>query len=289
MTSPGYVIVSPTRDEAKNIALTIASVAAQTLRPLRWVIVDDGSRDHTWELVSAAAAAHPWITAVRREDRGFRKAGGGVMDAFYEGYAVVEKEPWDYVVKLDADLSFGADYFERCLAAFAADPKLGVAGGLVCVERAGQVVIEYHDPVFHVRGPCKIYRRACWEQIGGLIRAPGWDTFDHIKANRLGWSTRTFEDLKVIHHRATGTAYPAWSNWTKNGLANYVVGYHPIFMFLKCARRAVRKPYGLAAAGLMWGFLGGYLKGYPQVDDRETIRYIRKQQINYLLGRKSLW
>jgi poly-beta-1,6-N-acetyl-D-glucosamine synthase len=170
-----------------------------------------------------------------------------------------------------------------------AEPGLGIGGGLVCTSANGKTEAEFRDAAFHVRGPTKIYRRECWRQIGGLIRAPGWDTFDQVKANMLGWKTRTFQDIKLIHHRPTGGAYGDWPNDMKNGLANYVVGYHPLFMLLKCVRRCVHRPYGLAALALMAGFLRGYFRRVPQVPDRQVIRYLRKQQLNCLFGRKSLW
>jgi glycosyltransferase involved in cell wall biosynthesis len=289
MSKPDYIIISPVRNEMDYLGMTIASVVSQTVRPRGWILVDDGSSDETGRLIDEAALRFDWIKAVHRPDRGARRAGGGVMEAFYDGYKLLEKESWEYIVKLDGDLSFGPDYFERCLLAFQRESRLGIGGGLVCTNVNGKITEEFKDPIFHVRGPTKIYRRECWKEIGGLIQAPGWDTFDQIKANMLGWQTRTFRDIKLTHHRPTGGAYGAWSNWTKNGLANYIVGYHPLFMFLKCARRSFQRPYGVVGIGLMAGFMRGYLRRIPQVDDHEVIRFLRKQQINYLIGRKSLW
>jgi len=285
-----YVIISPVRNEAKYLPLTVGSLARQTIRPRRWVIVDDGSTDDTGEIADEAAKQHDWIHAVHRADRGFRRAGGGVIEAFYSGYQVVENDAWDYVVKLDGDVSFEQDYFERCFAHFSADPRLGIGGGLICNLRNGVVEEESKvDPRFHVRGATKIYRAECWRAIGGLIRAPGWDTLDEVKANMLGWATRTLEDIPAIHHRPTGAAYGRWNDLTKNGLANYVAGYHPLFMFVKCIRRLVERPYLIGSAALWFGFLKGYVKRIPRVDDKALIRYFRQQQINRLLGRKSLW
>ncbi len=289
MMDTRYVIISPVRNEAKYLPTTIGSVASQTVRPRLWVIVDDGSSDETRRIIDEAASKYDWIRAVHRADRGSRRAGSGVMEAFYDGYNLTPPDSFEFLVKLDGDLSFQPDYFERCFSAFRSEPSLGVAGGLVCTIANGKTEPEFNDPLFHVRGPTKIYRLECWRQIGGLIRAPGWDTFDQVKANMLGWKTRTFHDIRLVHHRSTGGAYGAWSNYTKNGLANYVVGYHPLFMFLKCLRRIFRRPYGLAAVGLMTGFLRGYVKRIPQVDDRAVIQYLRKQQMNCLFGRKSLW
>ena len=137
---PAYVVVTPARDEERTIAATIESMLRQTVRPLRWVIVNDGSTDRTRALVEKHLAAHPWIELIERADRGFRALGGGVVDAFNEGFARVAGLPWDFVVKFDADLSFDARYFEDLLERFEADPKLGMASGKTfLVENGAQV------------------------------------------------------------------------------------------------------------------------------------------------------
>jgi len=285
-----YIVVSPVRNEAEHISLTINSMVAQTILPTRWIIVNDGSTDATGPITEAAARAHSWIKVLNRPDRGFRKAGGGVVDAFYDGYRPVERESWDYLVKLDGDLSFERDYFERCFRHFDDDPRLGIAGGTICRAVQDGVEVESRiDPKFHVRGATKIYRSRCWSDIGGLIHAPGWDTLDEVKANMLGWATRTFSDINVVHLRPTGAAYGAWNDMAKGGMANYIAGYHPLFMFLKCMRRMVEKPYFIGGCALLFGFIRGYLKRVPQVDDKELISNFRRQQMNRLLFRKSLW
>lgn len=294
-----YIVITPVRNEEAHIGRTIQSMVAQTVRPLRWVIVNDGSTDQTGRLLNAAAREHDWIVELHRADRGFRKQGSGVIEAFYDGYALLSgpssvfhgPQVWSFLVKLDGDLSFAPDYFERCLRHFESQPRLGIAGGTVCCYTAAQgwVVDSPGDPPFHVRGATKIYRRACWEQIGGLIRAPGWDTVDEVKANMLGWQTRTFPELEVRQHKDTGSADGTWQNWVKNGLANYITGYHPLFMLAKCLRRTVRRPYLLSGAGLWWGFCRGYLRGVPRVSEPQVIRYVREQQLNKLLLRPSLW
>jgi len=290
MNASSYIIITPARNEGQYLPKTIEAVAAQTIRPRQWIIINDGSTDHTGPIIDAAARRYPWIKAAHRRDRGFRKAGGGVIEAFYEGFELIGEGPWDYLVKLDGDLSFDRCYVASSMQHFAADPKLGIGGGTVCSAVKGVLTEESKgDPAFHVRGASKIYRRACWETIGGLIKAPGWDTLDEVKANMLGWKTYRFPALKLTHYRYTGDADGVWNNWVKNGRANYVTGYHPVFMVLKCMKRLVEKPYGMAALGLLSGFVGGYLKDVPRVDDRRLIAYLRRQQINRLLFRASLW
>ncbi len=290
MSAPAYIVITPIRNEEANIGRTIDSIAAQKVRPTRWVLVNDGSSDRTAAIADAAAARHNWITAVHRADRGFRKSGAGVIEAFYDGYLKIQGTPWDFLVKLDGDLSFDPDYFAKCFQQFELDSKLGIGGGTICLQVDGAPVVETPgDPVFHVRGATKIYRRACWEAIGGLVRSPGWDTIDEMKANMLGWRTHTFKEVVLIQHRPTGRAESVWKDWVKNGLANYMTGYHPLFMLLKCLKRSWRRPVLVSASGLAWGFLGGYLRRLPRAAGPELIRYVRREQVKRLLLRPSLW
>jgi glycosyltransferase involved in cell wall biosynthesis len=287
---PKYIVITPARNEQENIGHTIRSMAGQTCRPTLWVIVNDGSTDKTAEIIDAAAREYPWILPVHRPDRGFRQQGGGVVEAFDAGYQRAKSQPWDFLVKFDADLSFEPDYFDRCLRKFAEEPPLGIGGGLICHQNGHDLTAESPgDPAFHVRGATKIYRQPCWKAIGGLLEAPGWDTIDELKANMLGWTTRTFQDIPLKHHRFTGTADGMWRNYVKFGLANYITGYHPLFMTLKCLKRSVQKPYVVGAMGLWWGFCCGYLKPVARVDDPDLIRYVRRQQMNKLVGKPSLW
>jgi len=290
VSKPAYIVVTPVRNEREHFARTIASMVSQTMRPQCWVIVDDGSQDGTDAIADCAAQSHSWIRVVHRPDRGARKQGGGVIEAFYDGLQLVEHEPWDFLIKLDGDLSFGGDYFERCFARFAADDRLGIGGGTICCCTNGAILEESPgDPAFHVRGATKIYRRAVWDALGGVLRDAGWDTFDEVKANMLGWRTYSFKELPILQLKATGSADGAWRNWVKNGRANYMVGYHPLFMLLKCVRRFFRKPLILASFGLGAGFLGGYFRRVPRVNDPQVIQYLRRQQMNRLRRRKSIW
>ena len=283
-----YVIITPVRDEQEYIENTIKSVISQTLQPLQWIIVNDGSTDDTGTIIDNYAKTYSWIKAVHRRDRGARVAGGGVMEAFYDGYGAIDAVDWEFIVKLDGDLSFEPDYFKDCIEEFHRDPQLGVGGGMIYHEMNGNLELE-KNPLFHVRGATKIYRKACWVAIGGLIKATGWDTIDEVKANMLGWKTRSFHRLKVIHHRFTGAADGTWRNAVKNGKANYISGYHPIFMVAKCIKRIFQRPYIIGAVGLFYGFINGYSKGIPQIDDKKLIKYLRKQQLKRLMYKDSIW
>jgi glycosyltransferase involved in cell wall biosynthesis len=290
INSMHYVIISPVRDEANYIEQTLNSVIHQTLKPVLWIIVNDGSTDATGQILDKYAERHDWIKVIHRTNRGYRAAGSGVIAAFNEGYAYVDNESWDFIVKLDGDLSFEPDYFKKCFSEFLADETLGIGGGTVLNSKNGQLVVDSKgDPPFHVRGATKIYRRSCWEKIAPLIQAPGWDTIDEVKANFYGWTTRTLPDIKLIQNKPTGGADSHWRNWFKNGQANYITGYHPVFMLGKCAKRIFRKPVFIASAALFLGFCSGYLTNKPQVQDPAVIRYLRKQQVRYLVRRPSIY
>lgn len=283
-----YVIITPVRDEETFIEKTIKSVISQTILPVEWIIVNDGSTDLTRHIVDNYVDQYSWIHAVHRENRGFRSAGGGVIEAFYAGYATLKEKEWNYIVKLDGDLSFDADYFETIFKYFQQSQDLGVGGGLIYNVVNSVLVVEQH-PLFHVRGATKLYKRECWDAIGGLLVAPGWDTLDEVKANMLGWKSRTFRDLKVIHYRYTGAADGQWRSYVKYGRANYISGYHPLFLVLKCLRRVLHKPILLGAIGIFYGYVSAYLKGLPRVDDRALIAYLRRQQLNKILMRETIW
>jgi len=285
-----YVVITPVRNEGDYVGATIESMVRQTILPSQWVVVDDGSTDGTPAILAAAAERYSWITVVRRRDRGFRKSGGGVVEAFDEGRAAVRVDDWEFLVKLDGDLTFEADYFERCLRHFAVDSALGIAGGVVHVQEAGAWKIDSpRDPPFHVRGATKIYRRECWKAISPLEARPGWDTIDEVRANMHGWGTRSLQDVALFQQRGTGAVDGAWQNWVKNGVANYVTGYHPVFMLGKCLKRAWGVPPVVPGIALWIGFCSGYVKRLPRMEDRAAIRYLRSQQLRRLFLRYSIY
>jgi len=284
-----YVIITPVRNEEAYIAATIKSVIQQSLIPLEWVIVNDGSQDNTGKIIDDYARQYDWIRTTHVENRGFRKAGGGVVETFYKGYSLLTSNDYDFLVKLDGDLAFEADYFEKCFGHFERNPGLGIGGGFICNFTNGRFVVDNTNPLFHVRGATKIYRRECWKAIDGLISAPGWDTLDEVKANMLNWETCSFPELKIFHLRPTGAADGTWTNWVKNGRANYFSGYHPLFMIFKCMKRVFQKPYFVISLALFWGFMKGYLMREKQVNDLTLIKYLRKQQLRKLLLMNTIW
>lgn len=284
-----YVVVTPVRDEELYLPRTIESMVRQTIRPQEWVIVNDGSKDGTGTIIDQAARDYPWIRAIHRLDRGFRKWGAGIIEAFYSGYHELTCTDWEYMSKLDGDLSFDPDYFERMFAGFADNPRLGISGGVLYhYDPRGRRVLESH-PTFHVRGGVKIYRRACWEAIDGLWVGPGSDTVDEVKANMKGWTTRSRFDVHMIHHRFTGASWGRWGGLVKDGKIDYVSGYHPLFLIAKSVRRLFRRPYFLGGFAIFYGYMSAHFSRTPRVNDPDLIRYLRRQQLARLFGGETIW
>ena len=294
-----YVVISPVRDEAEYLDVTIRSVVEQTIRPAQYILVNDGSSDCTLEIIQRWAEKYPWIVAVDKPGatdgspaksltRGRRARQAKEIIAFYEGLTQVTKTDWQYLVKLDGDLGFAPDYFERCLKEFSTDPNLGIGGGVICHLENGVSVVE-KNPQFHVRGATKIYRKSCWNAIGGVVDGAAWDSIDELKANMLGWGTRSFPDLRVIHFRHTGAANGKWQNSVKKGEWNYISGYHPLFMAVKVGRNLLKYPWITGAAGLLYGYVSAFLTKTVRIDDAQLIRYIQDQQLRRLFFRETIW
>jgi poly-beta-1,6-N-acetyl-D-glucosamine synthase len=283
-----YVVITPVRDEEEFLPLSIKSMASQTILPRQWIIVNDGSKDRTREIIDEAARNYPWIMAVHREDRGYRKWGAGIIEAFYSGFNSLTCHDWEFMSKLDGDLSFEPEYFERAFQKFQENPKIGIGGGTLYHFTDGRKEIE-SGPKFHVRGGAKIFRRGCWDAIGGLWVGPGSDTVDEVKANMLGWTTMSFPDLEMLHHRPTGASWGRWGGLVKDGKIDYVYGSHPVFLLAKCGVRLVKRPYVLGSVALFYGYTAAYLQKVPRVNDAGLIRYLRRQQLARIFGGETIW
>ena len=253
--SPKYVIISPVKDEERYVELTITSVIGQTLKPYLWVIVDDGSTDRTPEIVSRYLSSHPFIRMVSNPKAGFRQTGSAVIRAFNHGYEAISETDYDFIVKLDCDLSFGADHFEQLLEKFKWDERLGIASGVYFEQAKTGTWKEVPMPAYHAAGACKVMRRACFDEIGGFIVAAGWDTVDEIRAMARGWKTGHFADLRLKHHKPEGSGIGSTKTGVMHGEIYYLTGGSRLFFLLKVLHRVSAKPFGLGALALLWGYL----------------------------------
>lgn len=275
MLMPAYVVISPVKDEQQYIGTTLESMLAQTLKPARWIIVDDGSGDRTPEIVERYARQHSWISLVRLPPRKTRASGSPVVRAFNAGFELAKQESFDFVVKLDCDLRIPPTYFERLLARFEQDPRLGIASGVYIEEHnTGRKMVPM--PEYHASGASKVIRTRCFEEIGGFVVARGWDTVDEIRAQTLGWRTRHFVDLTFDHLRTEGSARGPLFTSRLHGEVYYLTGGSLPFFFLKAAHRIVcGRPPVLAGLMLLAGFLKPLLLGRKRLVSREEARWYR--------------
>jgi poly-beta-1,6-N-acetyl-D-glucosamine synthase len=253
--TPRYVMITPAKDEEKYIEHTIRSVLSQSIHPLEWIIVDDGSTDETGRLLDKYAGECNWIQVLHRTKGGSRRAGGRVIEAFYEGYASLRDPRWDFIVKLDCDLSFEPHYFETLLERFACDKLLGIASGVYLEMNARRVWREVVMPPYHAAGACKVLRRNCFEEIEGFVVAAGWDTVDEIRAMARGWRTGHFRELQMKHHKPEGSGVGMVRTSMMHGEIYYLTGGSKMFFLLKVIQRIAKKPYVVGALALLRGYL----------------------------------
>ena len=290
MSALPYQIITPAHNEAGFLPRVMAGVAAQTLKPDRWVILDDRSTDDTWTLIKAGARKYPFIDPVRVQGGAGRAVGGNVAHLFNVGCARIGADA-ALVVKMDADVLLPPHYFATLLARFQEDPRLGIASGKTYNFQQGRWVLE-RIPDFHVTGACKTYRLDCLRQMGGLIPILGWDILDVAQARRCGWATRSFRDLPLYHLRMTGSATGMARANLRFGRCYYRIRAHPLFVLAKALYRALERPF-LASLLLPVGYLLAALGKEERLDDLALADFLRREQLDRLrgrtLGREEWW
>jgi glycosyltransferase involved in cell wall biosynthesis len=284
-----YLLVTPCRDEAKYARRTLDSVAAQTVPPALWIVVDDGSSDETPHILAEYAAKLPHLKVIRREDRGFRKLGGGVIDAFYHGYDTANPDDFDYVCKLDLDLDLPPRYFETLMERMEADPRIGTASGKPWFKSDGRTVSEKCGDENSV-GMVKFYRTECFKQIGGFVRELMWDGIDGHRCRMLGWVAVSWDDplVNFEHLRPMGTSHKNW--WTgrvRHGVGQYYMGTGPAYMLASAMFRMTRPPVGVGGLAMLWGYLRSMLQRKERYGDADFRRFLRRYQWRCLLTGKS--
>lgn len=283
---PTYVLITPARNEAEFIESTIRSVIAQTVLPLKWTIVSDGSTDGTDDVVRRYVTEHPWIELVRTPERGERHFAGKVH-AFNAGYERVKDLPYDVIASLDADITFDSDYFAFLLQKLADDPQLGLVGTPFMDHDFGKIYDYRFVNIEHVSGACQVFRRECFESVGGYVPVKG-GCIDHIAvitARMKGWKTRTFTEKASFHHRMMGTAQDGlFAMQFKCGRKDYIVGGHPFFELFRVAYQMTKKPWLIGGLMIGAGYLWCALKQFPRPVPPDLVRFYRHEQMKRLKG-----
>jgi glycosyltransferase involved in cell wall biosynthesis len=268
---------------------TLETVTNQSEPPALWVIVDDGSTDRTPQILRDWASRFDYIRIFTRPDRGVRKVGPGVIDAFYAGYDTIDPNDFDFVCKLDLDLDIPPRYFEILMDKMAADPRLGTCSGKPYMPLNGGLVSEKCGDENSV-GMTKFYRIECFEQIGGFVRQVMWDGIDGHRCRMLGWVAASYDEpeLRFIHLRPMGSSDKGiLTGRTRHGFGQYFMGTSPMYMTASAAFRATRPPLVVGGAAMWWGYVKSVLQRAPRYDDDEFRHFLRRYQWQCLIHGKT--
>jgi poly-beta-1,6-N-acetyl-D-glucosamine synthase len=278
-----YVLITPARNEQAYIEKTLRSVVSQTVIPKRWVIVDDASTDSTAQLVENYVRKYPWIELVRRTQRAERSFSRKV-DAFNAGLQKLGSREFEVIGNLDADLSFDPEYLEFLMDKFAEDPKLGVAG-TPFVENGYDSARDSFEGENHVAGGCQLFRRQCFEEIGGYIGNPagGIDWIAVTTARMKGWKTCSFPEKRFHHYRSLGTAERGIvASLFSYGEKDYYLGGSPVWQLFRVCYRSAKRPFIIGGLALLAGYCWAALRRTKRPISPELMRFHRREQMNKL-------
>jgi biofilm PGA synthesis N-glycosyltransferase PgaC len=284
-----YVLISPCRDEAHYMRDTLDSVIGQSIRPAKWVIVDDGSTDDTPKIIAEYRAKHGWIEVVTRCDRGQRVVGPGVIDAFHAGYKTINADDYDYLCKLDLDLRLPSRYFELLMQRMEANPRIATCSGKAYIEKNGALVNERHGDETSI-GASKFYRVSCFKALGGFVREVMWDGIDCHRCRMKGWIACSWDDpeLRFIHLRPEGSSQKSvYAGRMRHGYGQYFMGTGFLFMAASAIYRMNEKPYVLGSLAMLWGWVKSAIQRKPRYEDAEFRKFLRRYQWRALLVGKG--
>lgn len=278
-----YSIITPVKNEASYIRFTLESVVSQSLRPLEWVIVDDGSTDDTLEILRDFATKFDWIKIVEHKTQNEKRSGGAkVVRAFYAGYARLSDHAYDFIVKLDGDLKLTSTYFEMVAKAFSSDPRIGICGGYI-LNKHGDKLIKEIEIDYHVRGAFKAIRKSCFQEIGGFTEIWNWDGLDMMEAFRLGWKSKVL-DVPVIHYKPTSSAYNPVRFQFKCGWFAYKLRNNLALTLLRSVGRARQKPYFISTLLYLLGYTYSFLTREDKIIKKPLGDFVNKFHINRILN-----
>lgn len=287
---PRYIVVSPVRDEEAYLPATIASVASQTIPPTEYILVDDGSTDSTADIIREAAKTHPFIRYVRRSNRGERKVGAGVVEAFYDGYAAIAATSYDFICKMDGDLTVGRTYFETLFSRFRQDPYLGAASGKLFLDLGDGRMVEERITDESVLGGVLCLSRSCFEAIGGFTRQVMWDGITFHRCRMEGYRTRSFNNpiLRITDHRIMGSSHKSiYHGRLRWGWGQYFMGTHPLYILVAGLYRVIERPFVIGGLLIIAGYLQGWVTRTRQYNHPGFKASLRAWQLERLkLGRR---
>jgi poly-beta-1,6-N-acetyl-D-glucosamine synthase len=278
-----YALITPAKNEAAYIEKTILSVMSQSVKPCRWVIVDDASTDETAEIVARYAQQYTCITLAAVQNTAARNFGRKV-DAFNFGLNFLAGTDYDLIGNLDADMTMGPDYYENVIREFERDPRLGISGGVVYVP-LGDRYVNYDATWDSIAGAVQLFRKECFRQIGGYLRIPtgGIDAVAEIMARKHDWTVRKVANNPAYEQRPTGFAHgKPWRAAYKEGVHYHTLGYSSLFYCFRCLGRIGNSPRVIGSMLGLTGFVAAKLRRDPVYLPPDVVAYLHSEQLQKL-------
>lgn len=283
-----YIVITPVKNEEVCLPNLISCMLHQTLKPVTWYIVDDGSNDNTSEIMKKISHQIFWCKLIFLPFRAKRIRGQAVVNAIMTAYDDSLHLNYNYLAKIDADITFNPDLFENLISKMVENPKLGICGPELFTLRNNKWEIDRVLPNEFVRGAIRIYRKSCFISINGLVRRKGWDGIDQIKAKALGWEVERFLNLNSCHSREQGDASGIVKSAIEDGKGSYYMGSRFFYMLLESIQFAKKKPYLVRGFYMIVGYLIGFIT-QDRINDENVVKYIQKQHKEFLKNKLGLW
>lgn len=281
-----YILVTPAKNEDKNISTLIKSIINQSNRPKVWLIIDDGSTDTTPQTIQKSIFENPWILSIRLNESK-RDIGLHIAEVLklgfehLEQYCLAKDITYEFVGIIDADMVPEHTYFEKLLKHFYTNPKLGIISGGVYYNDTGRLIWE-KSRGDHARGGCRLIRNDCLKEIGYIPAYVSWDTVMNIKAKKRGWRVQQFKDVISIQSRKTNAGQGLWKGWVSSGERMYCLNYHPILMIGAAFSALVKKPH-YTCVPLLYGYFGNMIQKKDQINDKEIKDYFWNDRIKEII------
>jgi GT2 family glycosyltransferase len=284
MPESEYVLITAAYNEGVHIGATIEAVLAQSVTPRKWVIVSDGSTDNTDAIIQQYVERSTFIEFVRRERTGTAPSFVSKVDAIHAGAKAMSGTQYRYIGILDADITFGRDYYERIISKMHEDTGIGIAGGFIYERRGNVFRSRPSNTETSVAGAIQLFRRECYEAIGGHIPLPygGEDWVCEILSRKNNWAVTAFPEIVVYHNKSSDARRGALRDAIRQGKVDYVIGSHPLFELAKCFRRVREQPIFLRALFRLYGFTWCAIKGNRKTVSADIVDYLRREQMHRL-------